>query len=160
MFRSAAGWVLATILAASATPAAAEERQKTLLTRSTMMAHTVATNGSVPAEPHLRRPSSRALVALSGTYGVLQGVDMYSTMVARKRGAREVNPLLDAFIDAGYPQATAWKGVMTAGTIFGIKSMEKKSRKAAVITAVGLNAISAVVVANNFRHARQLHASR
>jgi hypothetical protein len=93
-------------------------------------------------------PQSLKVLYLS--YGALQGLDMYSTIVARQNGAREMNPMMNT----RYAQASAVKALMAAGTFAAVKSLEKKNRRAAVFTVVGLNVVTAAIVANNFRNAR------
>jgi hypothetical protein len=97
------------------------------------------------------RPSPRTMKGLIGSFGVLQGLDMYSTIVARTSGARELNPLMNG----SYTQAAAFKAVMATTTLISVKALEKKSRKAALITMVAVNAVSAAVVTTNFRNARR-----
>jgi hypothetical protein len=96
--------------------------------------------------------SSTALKALYGSYGALGTLDMVSTIQARNAGAREVNPLMDS----GYGQATVTKAVFAAATIAAVKMLEKKNKKAALVTMVALNAATAVVVVKNYSNARQL----
>jgi len=96
--------------------------------------------------------TSKSMKALYASYGVMQGLDMYSTIAARRNGAREVNPIMDT----GYAQASLVKGLMAAGTFAAVKKIEKKNKKAAVITMVAMNVATAAVVANNFRNARRL----
>jgi F0F1-type ATP synthase assembly protein I len=98
-------------------------------------------------------PSSKALNALYGGYGVLQTLDMASTIQARNRGAREVNPLMAG----GYGEAAAVKVLMAAVTMVAIKKLEKKNRKAAFVTMVALNVATAVVVVNNVKNAQKLN---
>jgi hypothetical protein len=99
-----------------------------------------------------RGPSPLALKALYGSYGALQALDMASTMAARSRGAREVNPILDG----GYGHATATKALMAAASIAAVHLVAKKSRKAAFVTMVALNVATAAVVVSNVRNAHQL----
>ena len=97
------------------------------------------------------RPS-KSLKALYASYGVLQGLDMYSTIAARRNGAREVNPIMSG----SYAQATLVKGLVSAGTMAAVKRIEKKNKKAAAFTMVAMNVVTAAVVVNNFRNARRL----
>lgn len=97
-------------------------------------------------------PSSAALNVLYGSYGALQTLDMVSTIKARQQGAREVNPMMTG----SYGQATATKALLAAATMGGVKAIEKKSRKAALVTMIALNVATAAVVATNFRNSRQL----
>jgi hypothetical protein len=53
-----------------------------------------------------------------------------------------------------YAQASVVKALMVTGTFAAVKNLEKKNRRAAVFTVVGLNVVTAGIVANNFRNAR------
>ena len=96
--------------------------------------------------------SSKSLKALYASYGVLQGLDMYSTIAARRNGARELNPIMSG----SYAQATLVKGLVSAGTMAAVKRIEKTNKKAATFTMVAINVVTAAVVVNNFRNARRL----
>jgi hypothetical protein len=110
----------------------------------------VAPSAAVAAAWAQEASTSRPLKVLYMSYGVLQGLDMYSTIRARQNGAREVNPMMSI----GYAQASVVKGLMVTSTFAAVKNLEKKNRKAAVVTMVALNVATAAVVANNFRNAR------
>lgn len=101
-------------------------------------------------EARLGAPSSRALTALQISYGGLQTADMWTTIAARNNGAREVNPLMNG----SYARATAFKAAMGVSTVFATRAMAKKNKKAAIVTMVVLNGVTAAVVANNIRNAR------
>jgi hypothetical protein len=153
MFRSALRFALTAVLVTVAIPATAEERAANgMVAPSEAVAQAWAKEAKAAEAMNARRPSSKAVKALYGSYGVLQGLDMYSTIVARNRGASEVNPMMNV----GYTQATALKALMTAATIASVKAMEKKNKKAAIATMITMNAVTAVVVANNFKNARRL----
>jgi hypothetical protein len=98
-------------------------------------------------------PSSKALNTLYASYGVLQTLDMVSTIQARNRGAREVNPVMAG----SYGQAATVKVLLAATTMVAIKQLEKKSRKAAFVTMIAMNVATAAVVANNVRNAQKLN---
>lgn len=134
-------------LVLSAVPAMAEEKAG-LVAPSAAVAAAWASEG----QQQQQGPSSAALKALYGSYGALQTLDMTSTIQARSRGAREVNPLLDG----GHMQAAATKIALAAATVAAVKLIEKKNRKAAFVTMVALNAATAVVVVNNYKNAREL----
>jgi hypothetical protein len=87
-----------------------------------------------------------------GSFGALTTMDMISTVAARQRGAREMNPLMDG----SYGSAAAVKAAFAAATFGGMKALEKKSRKGAFITIVAVNAATAVVAVSNFRNAQRL----
>jgi hypothetical protein len=141
MFRSISCVGIAALSLGLAAPVAAQEKgTQPLAAPSAAVAAAWAQEASTP----------RSLKVLYMSYGVLQGLDMYSTILARQNGAREVNPMMDT----GYAQASLVKGLMATGTFAAVKNLEKKNRKAAVVTMVALNVVNAAVVANNFRNAR------
>ena len=96
--------------------------------------------------------SSGAVRALYATYGVVQGLDMVSTVVARNHGAVEANPAMQG----SYARGAAVKVAMGAVTMLAVRAIEKKSKKAAIITMIGANVATAMVVANNMRNAQRL----
>ena len=96
--------------------------------------------------------SSGAMRTLYAGYGVLQGLDMVSTVVARNRGAVEVNPNMQG----GYARGVAVKAALGIVTVCAVRGIEKKSKKAAVFTMIALNVATAAVIANNMRVARRL----
>jgi hypothetical protein len=97
-------------------------------------------------------PSAPAFNALYGSYGALQTLDVVSTIKARQQGAREANPMMAG----SFGQASARKVLLAAAAVAGVKSLEKKNRKAAFVTMVALNVATAAIVVNNYRNARQL----
>lgn len=153
MFRSAFRVALTAVLVTVAIPATAEEQAANgLVAPSEAVAQAWAKEAKEAEAANARRPSSKAVKALYGSYGVLQGLDMYSTIVARNRGASEANPMMNS----GYTQAATMKVLLTAATIASVKAIEKKNKKAAIATMITMNAVSALVVANNFRNASRL----
>jgi hypothetical protein len=96
-------------------------------------------------------PSTALVNTMLGTYGALTTLDMVSTIQARERGARELNPLMAG----SFGQAAATKLALAAATMGSVKALEKKSRKAAFFTMVAINVATAAVVVNNYRHARR-----
>jgi len=96
--------------------------------------------------------SSGAMRTLYAGYGVLQGLDMVSTVVARNRGAVEVNPNMQG----GYARGVAVKAALGIVTVCAVRGIEKKSKKAAVLTMIALNVATAAVIANNLHNARRL----
>lgn len=117
----------------------------------TAVAETVAAEparpvGAVP--PSIRRP--RSLVPLYLSYGALQVLDVVATERALAAGATEANPLLQGV--AGHTGATlAIKAGTTAATVFLVERLWRKSRPAAVVLMLTLNAGYAAVVAHNYR---------
>jgi uncharacterized protein DUF5658 len=98
-----------------------------------------------------RPSSSPALKVLYGSYGVLQGLDVYSTSAALRGGAREANPLMDTH--AGH--AIAFKAAIGLSTYYAVNKLSKKNRKAAIVTIAILNGVTAAVVANNMKNSRR-----
>jgi hypothetical protein len=137
--------LIAFIALCVATPALAAEKNE-------IAAPSAAVAAAWAKEAEHKGPSSGALNALYGSYGALQTLDMVSTIKARQQGAREVNPLMTG----SYGQASATKLLLAAASVAGVKTLEKKSRKAAFATMIALNAATAVIVVNNYRNARQL----
>ncbi|HWK11853.1 MAG TPA: DUF5658 family protein [Vicinamibacterales bacterium] len=140
------GSVLVLVVLGLAMPVAAAERSADAATPLTESLPEWAQD-EAPAQS-----SSAAVKTLYGSYGVLQGLDMYSTIVARQRGAVEANPLMKT----GFTRAAGFKALMGASTMLAVKAIEKKNKKAAIITMIALNSVTAVVVANNVRNARRL----
>lgn len=95
---------------------------------------------------------SGTLRALIASYGAVQGLDMATTIRARNRGAIEANPVMQGSYAAGI----VTKAALGAATMFAVRSMEKKSRKAAIITMVAANVATAAVVAHNIGIANRL----
>jgi hypothetical protein len=146
MLRHFVGSVAAILMLGVAVPVSAQEKSAdSSVVSSTEVVPTWAIDTA-------SQPSSKAVKLLCGSYGVLQGLDMYSTIVARQRGAVEVNPLMNT----GFTQTAVFKAVMGATTMMSVKALENKSKKAAIITMVALNSATAIIVANNVRNARRL----
>jgi cytochrome bd-type quinol oxidase subunit 2 len=146
MRRPFIGSVLVVLMLGVAVPVAAEERSTEGI---------VAPASAVAAawtKDDASRSSSKTIKALYGSYGVLQGLDMYSTIAARQRGAVEANPLMNT----GFTHGAAFKALMGATTMLTVKAIEKKNKKAAIVTMIALNSVTAIVVANNIRNARRL----
>jgi hypothetical protein len=96
--------------------------------------------------------SSAAVKTLFVTYGVVQGLDMASTMMARNRGAIEANPVMAG----SYGKGMAVKAALGGMSYLAVRAIEKKSKKAAVITMIAMNVGTAAVVAHNLRNAKRL----
>ena len=147
MFRSITASVLATLMLAtvSVVPAAAEERPA---------AGSVVAPNAVVAKAWAKEAggASSLLKTLVVTYGVVQGLDMASTMKARNRGAVEANTVMQG----SYTKGIAMKAALGAVSVFAVRAIEKKSKKAAVITMIAMNVGTATVVANNMLNARRL----
>jgi hypothetical protein len=150
MFRTAARSIAAAVLIAFATPAFAAEESKAK--PAAIVAPTAAVAAAWAAEERALAPKSgKALNALYASYGVLQGLDAYSTRKAIDNGAREANPMMDH----GAARNAATRIVMSAAVIGTTKLIARKNKKAAVVTMVVLNGAMAAVVANNMKNAKR-----
>lgn len=130
-----------------ATPAAAQESVL-------QIAQTESLNQSAPLVLEMRMiepPVPNSVKGLFGSYAVLQGLDIYSTSVALRRGAREANPLMRTSVG----QAVAFKAAMNLTTYYVVNKMSRNNRKGAIVTMVILNGVTAAVVANNMKNARR-----
>ena len=146
MFRTLTVSVLATLMLASVSvlSVAAEERPT----------NSVVAPNAIVAKAWAKEAggSSAAVKTLFATYGVVQGLDMASTMVARNRGAIEANPVMRG----SYGRGMAVKAALGGISFLAVRAIEKKSKKAAVITMIAMNVGTAAVVAHNLRNARRL----
>ena len=83
-------------------------------------------------------------------FGLMQAVDVHSTIVTLRAGAKEANPLMGGV--AGNPAALiAVKAASAAGTIYCVERLRKRNRVAAAITMAALDTAYAMVVMNNAR---------
>jgi hypothetical protein len=142
MFRTFAASLAASLML-SVVPVAASERPSEPVAPSAAVAAAWAKES---------KGSSAAVRTLYATYGVVQGLDMASTMVARNRGAVEANPVMQG----SYAKGVAVKAALGAVTVLAVRGIEKKSKKAAIITMIGLNVATAAVVAKNIQNAKRL----
>ena len=143
MFRTVAGTVLV-VLAFTVSPVRAEERKS-----SDPVAPSTAVAAAWAKEAGA---GSTAVRALFVSYAAMQGLDMASTMTARSRGAVEANPVMQG----SYVKGMAVKAALGSVTMLAVRQIEKKNKKAAVITMIAANVATAAVVANNMRNARRL----
>jgi hypothetical protein len=58
-------------------------------------------------------------------------------------------------MDGSYAKGMAFKAAMSASTMLATRAMAKKNKKAAVVTMILVNGVTAAVVANNVRNARR-----
>jgi uncharacterized protein DUF5658 len=147
MSRSVLSSLVAALMLSSAVSAtAAENGDKAEKTEPATVAAPV-----LDAWAHERAPASSALKVLYGSYGVLQGMDVYSTTVALRGGAREANPLMQTHMG----QAMAFKAVMGLSTYYAVNKLSKKNRTGAIVTMAILNGVTAAIVANNMKNSRR-----
>lgn len=153
MSRSLIASVVVAFTLSSGTPVVASELIDTTAdTSSDKAAETTEPTAPVLDNWNYDRPTlTPALKSLVGTYAVLQGLDVYSTAVARRAGAREVNPVMDGNMG----QVIAAKAVSGLVTYYAVQKMAKKNRKGAIITMAIINGVTAAVVANNMRNSRR-----
>jgi hypothetical protein len=146
MFRTLTASVLATLMISSASvvSAAADEGPS----------GSVVAPNAIVAKAWAKEAggSSNLFKTMAVTYGVVQGLDMASTMKARNRGAVEANPVMQG----SYAKGFAMKAALGAVSVFAVRAIEKKSKKAAIITMIAMNVGTAAVVANNLRNAKRL----
>ena len=113
---------------------------------------TAAPPTKLVAGPQLQRPA--ALVPLYISFGVLQGLDVHSTLRALETGAVEANPLMQGLADSAVGMA-AVKAAAGAGVIFASERMWKHNKVAAVLFMTATNSAMAWVVQHNHRVARR-----
>jgi hypothetical protein len=102
-----------------------------------------------------RSEGGRALLPLYLSFVALQGLDVHSTLIATRRGARETNPMMGAFVDR--PAAlVALKVGTAAGVLYMTERVRRHSPLGAVLMMVAFNSAYATVVANNYRVIGQL----
>ena len=94
------------------------------------------------------------LLPMYASLAALQGLDIYTTSAAIKRGAVEANPLAKPV--AGRNMASVLvKAAATAGSIYFTERAWKKNRKGAIILMTAINVATAAVVAHNTQVARR-----
>ena len=143
MLRRIAASLVATLMLSTVSVAAQERPRGELVAPSPAVAAAWAKEAG---------GSSGGMRTLYASYGVLQGLDMVSTVVGRNRGAVEVNPNMQG----SYARGIAVKAAFGSLTLYGVRRIEKKSKKAALVTMIALNVATAAVIANNMRVARRL----
>jgi hypothetical protein len=104
--------------------------------------------------PTERRPL--LLPALYASQIALQALDAHSTYTALDRGAHEANPLMKGVV-GNRGAMFAVKAGVAASTILVAERLWKKGNKVgAIATMIAVNAVTAAVVANNYRVASRL----
>jgi hypothetical protein len=141
------GTVFSVALVLSGSPVAAQDAKSASIGDAGLVAPPPAA-----VEPWmLERPAPKSLKVLYGSYAALQGLDVYSTAVALKAGAREANPLMDTNTGS----AIGLKAAMSLTTYYAVNKLGKKNRKGAVVVMAILNGVTAAVVANNLKNSRR-----
>ena len=101
-----------------------------------------------------RRPA--LLPALYVVQGALQAMDAHSTYSAINGGAHEANPLMKSVV-GNKGAMLAVKAGVAASTIWIAESMWKRgNRVGAIVTMIAANSVTGLVVAHNYKLARQL----
>ena len=132
-------------------PASAQESSSLQLDLTAMQLTTAAPPAEMLAAPRPQRPA--ALVPLYISFGVLQVLDMHSTLRALERGAGEANPLMKGVADSAVGMATV-KAAAGAGVIFAAERIWKHNKVAAVLFMTATNSAMAWVVQHNRRAAQ------
>jgi len=107
------------------------------------------------AEP---RPQGRPLVLppLYAMQAALQALDVRSTFSAISMGAHEANPVMQP-LAGNQAGMMAVKAGVAAATIFMSEKMWRAgNRTGAIVSMIAANAVSAIVVAHNYRIVNQL----
>lgn len=143
------------LVLAGASPAAAQEHPRSLEQSASMAAtQAVRTISAREFERSLNLEGrSPLLTSLYGTLAGLHALDVISTRRALARGATELNPMMEGAATSANT-AFAMKALATASTVLAIDRISKRSRTAAVITAVVANGAMAAIVAHNLRQSR------
>jgi Domain of unknown function (DUF5658) len=106
----------------------------------------------------LAKPQGRPtlLPALYVAQGALQAMDVHSTYSAIDGGAHEANPVMKNVV-GNKSAMVAVKAGVAASTIWLAESMWKRgNRVGALITMIAANSVTGVIVAHNYKLARQL----
>ena len=133
---------------------------------TTMIAAAVKAIGDATVQtPQLQRPrlvtstrmpkSTLVLGSLYASTAVMQGLDIHSTFKGLERGAAEANPIMGGLVK-NRPAFIATKSLVAGGTILAAHEVAKKSKVAAVVTLVALNAMYGYIVNHNYALARRL----
>ncbi|HEY3883667.1 MAG TPA: hypothetical protein VGL62_00570 [Vicinamibacterales bacterium] len=124
-----------------------------VLTAAPVMAQELAAPSKAVADAWAKeqRPTV-AVKALLASYAAVESLDLYTTKLARDRGALEANPIMSG----SFTHGAAMKALMGATTTLAVTAIAKKNRKAAVFTMIAVDVATAAVVANNLHNAQQL----
>ncbi len=108
---------------------------------------------ALPIAPVERPRASGILTSLYAATAVMQALDVHSTLKALDAGAVEANPMMSG-VTKNRGAFMATKAAVAAGTVFAVQRIAKRSKVAAVVTAVAINSAYAMVVRNNYKIAR------
>jgi Domain of unknown function (DUF5658) len=107
------------------------------------------------AAPIAPEPPGKLMSALYVSFLSLQVLDIHSTLLARDRGAREQNAVLEPFV-THEPVFVAVKLGAAAGILYMAERVRRHNRVAAIVMIAAFNSAYATVVARNYRIAGQL----
>ena len=108
---------------------------------------------ALPIPPVDRPRGSAILSSLYAATAVMQALDVHSTLKALKSGAVEANPLMQG-VTKNRGAFMATKAAVAAGTVFAVQRIAKRSKVAAIATAVAINGAYAMIVRHNYKLAR------
>ena len=108
---------------------------------------------SLPIPPVDRPRGSAVLTSLYAATAIMQALDVHSTIKALDAGAVEANPLMSG-VTKNRGAFMATKAAVAAGTVFAVQRIAKRSKVAAIVTAVAVNSAYAMVVRHNYKIAR------
>ena len=108
---------------------------------------------ALPIRPVDRPRASGLLTSLYAATAVMQALDVHSTLKALDAGAVEANPLMSG-VTKNRGAFMATKAAVAAGTVFAVQRIAKRSKVAAIATAVAINGAYAMIVRNNYKIAR------
>lgn len=141
------GGMVAVLTVVSALPVRASESRRSEPATAAMIPTAAM---PLAAEATQRPVASPALKALFASHAAVNALDVYSTLLAKSHGAREVNPVMDG----GRARMLGIKAAGGVCTYFVVRRIAKQNRKAATVTMLVLNGVTAAVAVNNLRNAR------
>ena len=93
-------------------------------------------------------------MSMYAAYGMLQALDVHSTLQALGGRGAEANPLVR--LTASSPtRLISLKAASSVGVIYFMERLRKKNPTAALALAIGVNSVEAFVVVHNYRVARR-----
>jgi hypothetical protein len=136
---------LAIVMVSIALPATASGNRGNDL--ATELAAPTTRLASLPVE---RPVITSGLKVLLVSNAAVHGLDVYSTVLAKRTGAREMNPIMDG----GTTRMISMKAAASVVTYFTIRRMAKQHRKAAIVTMLVVNGVTAAVAFNTLKNVR------
>ena len=103
------------------------------------------------------RHSSSAVapsLAIYAAYGMLQVLDVHSTLRALDHRAAEANPLIRSIVSSP-AGLIALKTASTTGILYLVERVRRKNPTAALVFSIVASSVQAYVVAHNYRVARR-----